>query len=254
MAIKDSTGVLQQIDSQVRRVNTILRQAAETFGTDSIQYRNRAQQVMAGVGGEKDGVRYVNGVMQIKRTRSVLEAIRDTGYKKRALDRVETQRSIKEERKTMLAAYEKRVTSDLRAQIEEAREAGKPTDDLEAQLQKRLPDYVAPEVKGRERIKQRQQQINAAIQSQSAYYANINDRLQEALDLLYELESELSEYTQAHMDINRISRGLWTREVDKLKMIEIANEELRANDHEIATEFEQGLSGTIWGLSGGGLQ
>ena len=41
MAIKDSTGVLQQVDAQVRRVNTILRQAAETFGTDSIQYRQR---------------------------------------------------------------------------------------------------------------------------------------------------------------------------------------------------------------------
>ena len=254
MAIKDSTGVLQQVDAQVRRVNTILRQAAETFGVNSIQYRNRAQQIMACVGTEKDGVRYVNGVMQIKRTRHVLEAIRDTGYKKRALDRVESQTSIKGERKNILAAYEKRVTADLRAQIDAAKEAGQETADLESQLQKRLPDYVAPEVKGRERIKQRQQQINAAIQSQAAYYATLNDRLQEVLDLLYELESELGEYTQAHMEINRISRGLWTTEEDKLRMIEIANEELKATDHEIATEFEQGLSGTIWGISGSGLQ
>ena len=252
MAIKDSTGVLQQVDAQVRRVNTILRQAAETFGTNSIQYRQRYEQVMAGL--DQSNVTTVNGVTQIRRNRTTLESIRDRGYQKRAMDRVEGQASIKEERQKMLHAYMERTQGELQEQIRQAKEAGQDVSGLQELLKQASPGYVSPDIKGRAaRAQARKAQTEAAIKEQAAYYASIDKALKSALDLLYDLESDMGEYTQAHMDINRISRGMWTNTEDKMKMLEIVNSELAASDHQIATDFESGLSGTILGIGSGGL-
>jgi len=224
MAFRDPR--LQEADRQVRRLNSYLQKTAKSFGTNSIQYRELTAQLRLAYGKGSTALTEKNGVMQISRSKQALQSSMED-FRHRAVQRAIQSVDIERDRKRLLEAYKERTGTD--------------------------PAKVDPSIKGSQRLKVRAQQINQAIKDQADYYATIDDRIDEALQALYDLETEMGEISQTHMDIKRMSRGNWTSLKTKMDMLSRLQSTLADTDFAITTEYETGLGGTILGVGGNGL-
>lgn len=214
----------------VRQVNTLLRQAADTFGINSEQYQRRKAAVEAAFGKsqsmDRQGAFYTSSkgseVMQIRRTRDVLQQASGK-TQTRLLEGVKKRfASIPEMKKKMLEQYTKRTGID--------------------------PSKVDPSIKGRkERAAARKRQQEAAIKNQADYYTQLNNDIEKALKKLYDLEHQIGDVTEVHMDVgNKMFGTLEERE----QLLRDLQEEIKRKEHLITTAYESGLGGTILGIGG----
>lgn len=235
MALKgkthEETARISRADAQIRRINRMLRKAADTFGIESRMYKEREARALAALrvaGGNYTGGSADGAVLQILRNAQTVKSFaRPRSQQSRLLqymeqdDRVQSIETIK---KKMLDQYKKRTGID--------------------------PTVVDPSIKGRkERNAARRRQIDEAIKDQADYYTNLNESITEALQEIYAIEETLGQWTQVHSrakKLNPINAKLKDRE----KLLKELREEIRRKDHRISTEFESGLSGSILGVGG----
>ena len=279
MAIKGKTpeesAQIARADAQIRRINSMLKKAAEYFGVESRQYKEREARAIAAVrlaGGEYTGgsASETPSLLQIRRTAKTVKSFaRPKSHQARLLGYMEQEdriQSIEAIKNKMLRQYVERMQAPIREQITERErerqklaDKGVDTSGIDAEiraLEQRLkaadPSYVDPSVKGRkERAAAKKRQIDQAIKAQAQYYTELNDNISDALALLYEEEKSIGQWTQVHSDakkLNPINATLEEREELLRKLLE----ELRSKDKSISREFESGLSGSILGVGGGG--
>ena len=224
---------LKQADRMVRQVNTLLRQAADTFGIESEQYQRRKAAVEAAFGKsqsmDRQGAFYTSSkgseVMQIRRTRAVLQqASRATQTK--LLEGVKSRfASIPEMKKKMLEQYTKRTGID--------------------------PSKVDPSIKGRkERAAVRKRQQEKAIKDQADYYTKLNRDIENAIRELYDKESEIGDITEVHMNIGNRMYGTLEEREDLLRELREEIERINRREEHVTTAYESGLGGSILGIGG----
>ena len=279
MAIKGKTPEESQAiaasDAQIRRLNAMLKKAADTFGIQSRMYKEREARAIAAVrlaGGEYTGGSEQSSpsILQVRRTAKTVKSFARKGsHQHRMLAYIvqsERVQSIEDIRNKMLQQYVERQQAPILEMIEsrkkerarmkelgkDVREIDKEIKELEKQMRSADPSYVDPSIKGRKaRSEARKRQLEQAIREQAQYYTDLNKNITEALALLYEEEKKIGQWTQVHSDatkLNPIRATLKERE-DLLKRL---LEELRNKDKRITEEFESGLAGSILGVGGGG--
>lgn len=255
MAFKEQH--LREADKQVRRVNNILKRTAEMFGTGSQMYMQREALVKAAMGGSIDLsrnpylTRDANGVLQISRSRKGLQ--RASGASARpGLTHVEALKGVKQLRQSLLDKYRERQQAPIQEKINAAAAAGQDTTELEEQLRRADPSYVDPRIKGKDRIKARRQQEEAAIKAQAEYYARLNEQIKEAIQQLYEIERETGQETEAHAMLHHLHPEYSTTE-QKEELLKKLLDEISREDHTISGEYEAGLRGNILGVGQGSI-
>ena len=227
MAFRDP--ILQSMDAQVRRINTQLRQAASVFGTESIQYKERAEAIVKGfdVQGDASMLRYdANGVLQIARTRDAL-TVAATGAAYMGIHRVETMATVSEEKKKLLQYHIDRTGQD--------------------------PAQVDKSVQGRQaRAQKRKQQIEQAIKEEANRFGQLQSDIIRYLGQLYAIERDYLQgrYTDAHVFAREASQGRYTDEATLREILEKVKNELEKKGHKVTSAFEQGFKSTIKGAGG----
>lgn len=223
MAFKEEA--LRNADMRVRRVNTILRQAASTFGIGSTQYEERAEMLSAIAGLDKSLLAYdqKTGALQLRRSRAALTQASEPGNASILL-KTEAMKSVSAVRDRMLELYEKRTGQN--------------------------PAEVDKSIKGRQaRAQARRAQIDAAVKAEASYQKQLQDKIEASIQALYDLEARLGYETKAHELLHR-SYTFYATTEEKEKLLAALEEELNSEHHEISTAYEAGLAGNILGVGG----
>lgn len=223
MAFKEEA--LRNADMRVRRVNTILRQAASTFGIGSTQYEERAEMLRAITGLDNTLLSYdqKTGALQLRRSRAALTKATERSSAS-VLLRMEAMKSVEAIKGRMLEMYEKRTGKN--------------------------PAEVDKSIKGRQaRAQARRAQIDAALKSQAVYHKQLQDRIEDAVKALYELEARLGYETKVH-DLLHSQHPFYATTEEKEKLLAEMEAELSSKKHEISTAYEAGLAGNILGVGG----
>ena len=254
MAFKSEA--LKEADARIRRINSILRKAAEAFGVNSMQYQQREQRIKTAIGESNAayfGIDAKTGALQVKRSKGALEQSLHKGSIG-LIKTVEAMQSVETLKSKMLAEYVKRMQEPIWAEIQRRFDAGySDIRDLQKRLEEVDPSYVDPSIKGRKaRAEARKRQIAAAIRDQAEYYQRLNEDISEALNQIYQIEEEIGEELDVHYQARTryTHQGQWDTTEEKEDLLRALQEELRRNEHRITDAYESGLQGSILGRGG----
>lgn len=216
MALKGMSPEMQAMDRAVKALNTKITKIAQTFGTDSRQYR-QIEEILTGYdasGRQKNrfsiltvgATREKDGIIQVSRSRKALAELEISQYKK-ALTRIARLPSAAQHQKKIVEKWREEHTDPV---------TGK-----------------APKLSKAEK---------AAIVSEAVSRdVSLNNRLEAALQALYEIQAETGEEFAVMSQIRGLSRGRWTELSDLEKMVELAEQAADDEDAMIQGDMYAGF-------------
>lgn len=197
---------------QIERLNYQLRAIAKEFGQESrlySHYENFLTSTRKNTLGDAGLLRETKegAVLQLRADRkAVREIMTYTQYQKQ-LNRASKFRTLGEEKQHMLQAYERRTGKSL------------------------------------EKAKRKEKQ--EAYKDEREFEKNVYEKVNDTLYRYYELEKEVADGKEfaSHDELRRLSKGSHTDPDDLARMVEIAQAELNAAQHQIKDEYDDYLKG-----------
>lgn len=216
MALKGMSPEMQAMDRAVKALNTKITKIAQTFGTDSRQYR-QIEEILTGYdasGRQKNrfsiltvgATREKDGIIQVSRSRKALAELEISQYKK-ALTRIARLPSAAQHQKKIVEKWREEHTDPV---------TGK-----------------APKLSKAEKAAIVSEAVNRDV--------SLNNRLEAALQALYEIQAETGEEFAVMSQIRGLSRGRWTELSDLEKMVELAEQAADDEDAMIQGDMYAGF-------------
>lgn len=216
MALKGMPPEMQAMDRAVKALNAKITKIAQTFGTDSRQYR-QIEEILTGYdasGRQKNrfsilsvgATREKDNIIQISRSRKALAELEISQYKK-ALTRIA--------RLPSAAQHQKKIVEKWREEHKD------PVTGKAPKLSKAEKAAVVSEAVNRD--------------------VSLNNRLEAALQALYEIQAETGEEFAVMSQIRGLSRGRWTELSDLEKMVELAEQAADDEDAMIQGDMYAGF-------------
>ncbi len=216
MALKGMSPEMQAMDRAVKALNTKITKIAQTFGTDSRQYR-QIEEILTGYdasGRQKNrfsilavgATREKDGIIQVSRSRKALAELEISQYKN-ALTRIARLPSAAQHQKKIVEKWREEHTDPV---------TGK-----------------APKLSKAEKAAIVSEAVNRDV--------SLNNRLEAALQALYEIQAETGEEFAVMSQIRGLSRGRWTELSDLEKMVELAEQAADDEDAMIQGDMYAGF-------------
>lgn len=216
MALKGMSPEMQAMDRAVKALNTKITKIAQTFGTDSRQY-GQIEEILTGYdasGRQKNrfsiltvgATREKDGIIQVSRSRKALAELEISQYKK-ALTRIARLPSAAQHQKKIVEKWREEHTDPV---------TGK-----------------APKLSKAEKAAIVSEAVNRDV--------SLNNRLEAALQALYEIQAETGEEFAVMSQIRGLSRGRWTELSDLEKMVELAEQAADDEDAMIQGDMYAGF-------------
>ncbi len=235
MALKNMPPEMQEMDKVVKALNSKIQNIAKTFGTSSRQYR-QIEEILTGYdssGKQRNrfsilsvgGIREKDGVIQLSRSRKALAELEISSYNK-ALKRVAKLPTAVATVKKIAKAHEAEQLRKMEQAYKEAHGGAEPSDRERRKMEKQ--------------VKLSRADAAALAKETVAEDVRISDRLEQVLAKLYRLQEEEGVEFTAIADIRKLSRGHWTKQEDLIKMLDIAEQAVKAEDREIQGDLYAG--------------
>ena len=197
---------------QIERLNYQLRAIAKEFGQESrlySHYENFLTSTRKNTLGDAGLLRETKegAVLQLRADRkAVREIMTYTQYQKQ-LNRASKFRTLGEEKQKMLEGYEKRTGKSLE--------------------------------------KASRKEKKAAYEEERKFEREVYEKVNDTLYRYYELEKEVADGKEfvSHDELRRLSKGIHTDPEDLARMVEIAQAEINAAQHQIKDEYDDYLKG-----------